>query len=78
MSLLLALAPLWAGGAGEAPQARAGGTLAIGTAPPIERGPFIVPYFLKAVAGASSDLQGVNLAFHWPRTRFRDAWREGR
>jgi peptide/nickel transport system substrate-binding protein len=31
--LLLALAPLWAGGKGEAWQARAGGTLAIGTQP---------------------------------------------
>jgi peptide/nickel transport system substrate-binding protein len=40
----------------------------------IERGPLIVPYFVKAVAGARSDLQGVNLASDWPRTRFGGAW----
>jgi peptide/nickel transport system substrate-binding protein len=39
----------------------------------IERGPLIVPYFVKAVAGIRSDLQGVSLASDWPRTRFRDA-----
>jgi peptide/nickel transport system substrate-binding protein len=40
----------------------------------IERGPLIVPYFVKAVAGVRSDLEGVSLASDWPRTRFRDAW----
>jgi peptide/nickel transport system substrate-binding protein len=40
----------------------------------IERGPLIVPYFVKAAAGVRSDLQGVSLASDWPRTRFRDAW----
>ena len=44
----------------------------------IERGPLIVPYFVKAVAGVRSDLQGVSLASDWPRTRFRDAYFERR
>ena len=40
----------------------------------IERGPLIVPYFVKAAAGIRSELQGISLASDWPRTRFRDAW----
>jgi peptide/nickel transport system substrate-binding protein len=40
----------------------------------IERGPLIVPYFVKAAAGARSGLQGVSLASDWPRTRFGGAW----
>ncbi len=40
----------------------------------IQRGPLIVPYFVKAAAGMRSGLQGVTLAADWPRTRFRDAW----
>ena len=40
----------------------------------IERGPLIVPYFAKAVAGVRSDLQGINLASDWPRTRFGEAY----
>jgi peptide/nickel transport system substrate-binding protein len=40
----------------------------------IQRGPLIVPYFVRAAAGMRSDLQGVTLASDWPRTRFRDAW----
>jgi len=39
----------------------------------IDRGPVIVPYFLKAVAGADARLKGVSLAADWPRTQFRDA-----
>jgi peptide/nickel transport system substrate-binding protein len=40
----------------------------------IERGPLVVPYFVKAAAAIRSDLQGISLASDWPRTRFRDAW----
>ena len=40
----------------------------------IQRGPIIVAYFVKAVAGMRSDLQGVTLASDWPRTRFRNAY----
>jgi peptide/nickel transport system substrate-binding protein len=40
----------------------------------IERGPVIVPYFEKAVAGLSANLQGVVLTSDWPRTRFTNAY----
>ncbi len=40
----------------------------------IDRGPIIVPYFEKAVAGLSADLQGVILTSDWPRTRFTNAY----
>ena len=40
----------------------------------IDRGPVIVPYFEKAVAGLSANLQGVVLTSDWPRTRFTNAW----
>jgi peptide/nickel transport system substrate-binding protein len=40
----------------------------------IERGPIIVAYFVKSVAGMNPDLRGVSLASDWPRTRFRDAY----
>ncbi|MGA2614089.1 MAG: ABC transporter substrate-binding protein [Spirochaetia bacterium] len=40
----------------------------------IDRGPAIVPYFEKAVAGLSADLQGVVLTSDWPRTRFTSAY----
>jgi peptide/nickel transport system substrate-binding protein len=40
----------------------------------IDRGPAIVPYFEKAVAGLSADLQGVVLTSDWPRTRFTYAY----
>ncbi|HVP19806.1 MAG TPA: ABC transporter substrate-binding protein [Spirochaetia bacterium] len=40
----------------------------------IDRGPAIVPYFEKAVAGLSADLQGVVLTSDWPRTRFANAY----
>jgi peptide/nickel transport system substrate-binding protein len=40
----------------------------------IDRGPAIVPYFEKAVAGLSANLQGVVLTSDWPRTRFANAY----
>ncbi|HUI69785.1 MAG TPA: ABC transporter substrate-binding protein [Spirochaetia bacterium] len=40
----------------------------------IDRGPIIVPYFEKAVAGLSADLQGIVLTSDWPRTRFTNAY----
>jgi len=40
----------------------------------IDRGPVIVAYFEKAVAGLSANLQGVVLTSDWPRTRFTNAW----
>jgi peptide/nickel transport system substrate-binding protein len=40
----------------------------------IQRGPLIVPYFVKAAAGMRPDLEGVSLASDWARTRFRDAY----
>jgi peptide/nickel transport system substrate-binding protein len=40
----------------------------------IDRGPVIVPFFVKAVAGLSTDLQGVVLPSDWARTRFTAAW----
>ena len=40
----------------------------------IDRGPIIVAYFVKAVAGLSANLQGVVLASDWPRTRFTNAY----
>ncbi len=40
----------------------------------IDRGPIIVPYFEKAVAGLSADLQGIVLTSDWPRTRFTSAY----
>jgi len=40
----------------------------------IDRGPIIVPYFEKAVAGLSADLDGVVLTSDWPRTRFTNAY----
>ena len=40
----------------------------------IDRGPVIVPFFEKAVAGLSADLEGVVLTSDWPRTRFTNAW----
>ncbi len=40
----------------------------------IERGPVIVAYFVRAVAGVGADLRGVALAADWPRTRFQEAW----
>ncbi len=39
----------------------------------IERGPIIVAYFKKAIAGISSQLEGVTLAADWARTRFSKA-----
>jgi peptide/nickel transport system substrate-binding protein len=40
----------------------------------IERGPVIVPYFVKSAIGMNPDLRGVSPAPDWPRTRFRDAY----
>lgn len=40
----------------------------------IDRGPIIVAYFAKALAGIDAGLRGVELASDWPRTRFREAW----
>ena len=40
----------------------------------IDRGPVIVTYFEKAVAGLSASLQGVTLASDWARTRFTGAY----
>jgi peptide/nickel transport system substrate-binding protein len=40
----------------------------------IDRGPIIVTYFEKAVAGLSANLQGVVLASDWARTRFTNAY----
>ena len=40
----------------------------------IDRGPAIVPYFEKAVAGLSAGLEGVTLASDWARTRFTLAY----
>ena len=40
----------------------------------IERGPVIVTYFEKAVAGTSAKLEGVTLASDWARTRFTGAY----
>ncbi len=39
----------------------------------IERGPIIVAYFEKAVAGISANLEGVALSADWARTRFWNA-----
>ncbi len=39
----------------------------------IDRGPVIVPYMVKPVAGESAKLNGVTLAADWPRTLFREA-----
>jgi peptide/nickel transport system substrate-binding protein len=39
----------------------------------IDRGPVIVPYFEKAVAGVSKKLNGVTLPSDWARTRFWNA-----
>jgi peptide/nickel transport system substrate-binding protein len=40
----------------------------------IDRGPAIVTYFEKAVAGLSANLEGVVLASDWARTRFTNAY----
>lgn len=40
----------------------------------IDRGPVIVTYFEKAVAGLSAKLEGVVLASDWARTRFTNAY----
>jgi peptide/nickel transport system substrate-binding protein len=40
----------------------------------IDRGPIIVTYFEKAVAGLSANLEGVILTSDWPRTRFTNAY----
>ena len=40
----------------------------------IDRGPVIVTYFEKAVAGLSARLEGVTLASDWARTRFTGAY----
>ena len=40
----------------------------------IDRGPVIVTYFEKAVAGLSAKLEGVTLASDWARTRFTGAY----
>jgi len=39
----------------------------------IERGPFIIPYMEKPVAGASADVDGIVLASDWARTLLRTA-----
>jgi peptide/nickel transport system substrate-binding protein len=39
----------------------------------IERGPVIVPYMVKPVAGINASVEGVALASDWPRTAFRTA-----
>ena len=40
----------------------------------IDRGPVVVAYFEKAVAGLSADIEGVALAADWARTRFWNAY----
>jgi peptide/nickel transport system substrate-binding protein len=40
----------------------------------IERGPIVVAYFEKSVAGVSSKVQNVKLAADWARTRFWNAY----